>query len=109
MKAFAEKVASDHGLQIEVTDLQRISPVRCDKEIQEAIKAAITEVGEQVISLPSGAGHDGMQLSDLCPIGMIFVQSKDGISHNPNEFSKREDIEKGAKVLYRTLLKIDED
>jgi len=40
---------------------------------------------------------------------MIFVRSIDGISHNPRELSLAEDIEKGAEVLYRTLLKLDRE
>ena len=58
------------------------------------------------MTLPSGAGHDGMQLLDLCPVGMIFARSKDGISHNPAEYTSKEDCANGAKVLYRTVLSL---
>jgi len=58
--------------------------------------------------MPSGAGHDGQELADICPIGMIFIPSRDGISHSPREFSKPEDIANGANVLLRSLLKLDD-
>ncbi len=45
-----------------------------------------------------------MILSDLCKVGMIFVPSKDGISHNPNEDTDFADIEKGSNVLLATLI-----
>ena len=45
-----------------------------------------------------------MQLTGLCPIGMIFVRSRDGISHNPAEWSSKEDCAAGAEVLRRTLV-----
>jgi allantoate deiminase len=45
-----------------------------------------------------------MHLTELCPIGMIFVRSEGGISHNPAEYSSKEDCAAGAAVLYRTLL-----
>lgn len=52
--------------------------------------------------LASGATHDGMQLVDLCPMGMTFVRSRDGVS--PDEWSSREDCGAGAEVLYRVVL-----
>jgi allantoate deiminase len=45
-----------------------------------------------------------MHLAEQCPVGMIFVRSKDGLSHNPAEYSSKDDCAVGAKVLYRTLL-----
>jgi allantoate deiminase len=47
-----------------------------------------------------------MHLAELCPIGMIFVRSKDGLSHNPAEYSSKGDCAVGAEVLCRTLLKL---
>ncbi|WP_026584363.1 Zn-dependent hydrolase [Bacillus sp. J33] len=106
---FAEKLADERSLKLTVTELQRVEPVQCDQEVQNAIKESIEEIGEEVISLPSGAGHDAMQFKNRFPVGMIFVKSVNGISHNPKEFSLEEDIEKGANVLYRTLIKIDKN
>ena len=57
--------------------------------------------------LPSGAGHDAQEIADLCPIGMIFIPSRDGISHSPREFSRPEDITNGTNVLLQTLMKLD--
>ena len=57
--------------------------------------------------MPSGAGHDAQEIADLCPIGMIFIPSRDGISHSPREFSTAEDITNGANVLLHTLVKLD--
>ncbi len=45
-----------------------------------------------------------MHLKDICPVGMVFVRSKDGISHNPDEWSSKQDCAAGANVLYRTVL-----
>ena len=58
--------------------------------------------------MPSGAGHDAQEMAQICPIGMIFVPSKNGISHSPKEYSSPEDISNGANVLLHTVLKIDE-
>ena len=58
--------------------------------------------------MPSGAGHDAQEMSAICPIGMIFVPSKNGISHSPKEYSSPKDISNGANVLLHTILKLDE-
>jgi len=47
-----------------------------------------------------------MQLLDLCPMGMIFIRSKNGISHDPAEWSSKEDCTDGANVLYQTVLNL---
>jgi allantoate deiminase len=47
-----------------------------------------------------------MQLTDLCPMGVIFVRSKNGISHNPDEWSSQEDCAAGSNILYLTVLNL---
>ena len=59
--------------------------------------------GLRVHRLPSGAGHDGMAIIDLAPIGMLFVRCKAGISHNPAEAVDVADVEAGARVLLRFI------
>ena len=54
----------------------------------------------------SGAGHDAQLMAGICPTAMIFVPSRDGISHNPDEYSSPEDLETGANVLLHTALEL---
>ena len=58
--------------------------------------------------MPSGAGHDAQEMAQICPIGMIFIPSKNGISDSPKEYSTANDITNGANVLLHAVLKIDE-
>jgi N-carbamoyl-L-amino-acid hydrolase len=58
--------------------------------------------------MPSGAGHDAQDIAHIAPIAMIFVPSKDGISHAPQEFTSPADMANGVDVLLRTLLAIDD-
>jgi acetylornithine deacetylase/succinyl-diaminopimelate desuccinylase-like protein len=51
----------------------------------------------------SGAYHDAMILGARVPIGMIFVPSKDGISHHPDEFTASDDLDRGVRVLAGAL------
>jgi acetylornithine deacetylase/succinyl-diaminopimelate desuccinylase-like protein len=55
----------------------------------------------------SGAGHDSVMTNRVCPTSMIFVPSKDGISHNPKEYTSPEDCATGAQVLLGAVLKYD--
>jgi allantoate deiminase len=100
----ARRTCEGRGVELDVDTLQRVTPVPCSDLVQNAAKAACKELGLEPYSLASGAGHDGMHLNDLCPVGMVFVRSKDGISHNPDEWSSQQDCAAGANVLYRTVL-----
>ncbi|QQE77124.1 Zn-dependent hydrolase [Alicyclobacillus sp. SO9] len=106
IRAYIRKVCTERGLKSEIKELQRIQPVQCDETVQILMSEAAKEAGFTAPFLPSGAGHDGMQLAVLCPIGMIFARSKDGISHHPDEYTSKEDCAAAAQVLYRTLKKL---
>lgn len=100
------RLCEERGVALVTETLQRLPPVPCAGRARDAIEAACVELGHEPFALPSGAGHDGMQLSGLCPIGMIFIRSRDGISHNPAEWSTKADCAAGANVLYRTLVRL---
>ena len=81
------------------------------KDCIEVVRAAaIEEVGfEQTMDMKSGAGHDAAWTSKVMKSSMIFVPSKDGISHNPNEYTSPEDCELGAQVLLQAVLRYDDN
>ncbi|WP_307728770.1 M20/M25/M40 family metallo-hydrolase [Alkalicoccobacillus plakortidis] len=81
----------------------------CSETIQQAIEASLEEEGIGPVTLPSGAGHDGMQFTGKWPMGMIFARSQNGISHNPKEWTTPEDVKISTTILYRTLLKLDQE
>lgn len=68
-----------------------------------AIRTAVKEKEFSFMELNSGAGHDAQGLAECIPACMIFIPSKNGVSHNPQEFSSLSDIEAGAAVLEKTL------
>jgi allantoate deiminase len=67
----------------------------------DQLGAAVAAEGIPVRQLPSGAGHDGMAMVDLCDIGMLFVRCEKGVSHNPAEAVTAEDADAGARILLR--------
>ena len=72
--------------------------------MQAQIAAAIAAEGVPVRHLPSGAGHDGMALVDIAPIGMLFVRCEGGISHNPAEAITLDDAATGTRAFARFIL-----
>ncbi|HEX7170323.1 MAG TPA: Zn-dependent hydrolase [Rubrobacter sp.] len=103
----ARAVCGRRGVGFETEVLQRMTPVSCSETVRGAVQAACEELGLRSYDLASGAAHDGMQLVGSCPMGMIFVRSKDGVSHNPEEWSSKEDCTAGANVLYHTTLDLN--
>jgi N-carbamoyl-L-amino-acid hydrolase len=55
----------------------------------------------------SGAGHDAQYVSEMLPAAMIFIPTKDGLSHTVVEYASDEDCWRGANVLLSALLKLD--
>ena len=102
----AKILSEQRGVRLQTEVLQRVTPALCSNEIQDIAKLACKKIGVEPFFLPSGAGHDCMQLTRLCPIGMLFIRSKDGISHNPAEWSSKEDCIDGANVLYHTVFQL---
>ncbi len=78
----ARDLHQKRGVGLEVETLQRVAPAPCSELVRKAAEAACKELGHESFSLVSGVGHDGMQLAELCPMGMIFVRSRGGIMHN---------------------------
>lgn len=77
----------------------------------EAVRASATrQVGEnQVMKMKSRAGHDSAWTSRVCPTSMIFVPSKDGVSHNPHEYTSPEHCMLGTQTLLDSVLYYDKN
>lgn len=102
----AEREAARFGLDLKTEFLGKHSPSLMDADVRGAFADACETLGLSHMVLPSGAGHDGQSLADLCPVGMIFVPSVDGASHSPREFTKWEDCVNGANVLLQAALRL---
>jgi allantoate deiminase len=99
----------DRGIKYEIEVLHRLPSAQSSSTMVHLVKEAMIEEQLTPFELASGAGHDAMVLAGLTEMVMIFVRSKDGISHNPKEWTEREDIAIGAQVLYRSVLKMTQD
>lgn len=82
-------------------------PAITDKQIQDVIARQAQALGLSYKSMPSGAGHDSQDMARITPTGMIFVPSKDGISHSPYEYTTPQAMANGANVLLHSILALD--
>ena len=89
----------------ELTD--RSEPAQADPKLQAAVRESARSLDLATTDLPSLAGQDAQQIARVSPMAMIFVPSKDGISHSPKEFTSWQDVANGAEVLYRAVLLLD--
>jgi len=80
-----------------------------DQRIQDLIERKAKILGYTTKRMPSGAGHDSQEMTHIAPTGMIFIPSKGGISHSPDEFSSFEDMAKGTQLLLETILALDKE
>jgi allantoate deiminase len=99
LRSQAATIARSRGLRLEWTTVQEAESVRCDASLTRLLANAVARQGLDVVKLPSGAGHDGAALSAICPVAMLFVRCRDGVSHNPAEAIKRADAARAIAVL----------
>jgi N-carbamoyl-L-amino-acid hydrolase len=105
-RSLAEEVAAEHRLDFSAEGVFRNEPARMAPEIQDVIRQASAGLGLSFQDMPSGAGHDAQLFAPLVPTGMIFVPSKGGRSHRPDEWTDWPALENGANVLLHTLVRL---
>jgi N-carbamoyl-L-amino-acid hydrolase len=99
-------LAEAQGLDVEIQPVGRWEPAALDQKVQAAIQRAADELGLSTTKLASGAGHDAQALASVTPSGMIFVPSRGGISHAPEELTEWDDCINGANVLLGATLEL---
>ncbi|RBP02992.1 M20 family metallo-hydrolase [Rossellomorea aquimaris] len=101
-----EETAIGYNLKYEIKEDTRSEPRYCADWIKGIMKEEDEKLGLDSPTLMSGPFHDALFMSYISDYGMIFVRCEKGISHNPLEFAKMDDIEKGVELLYSTAVRI---
>lgn len=99
VKAIEQK----YGTQIQFKQLVADYPVAMAPSIIEVLERSAQELGIATMQLPSGAGHDAMNIGSIAEVGMIFIRNKDGLSHHPEEYASADDIALGTDLLTEAL------
>ncbi|KAF5004710.1 hypothetical protein FDECE_8821 [Fusarium decemcellulare] len=111
LQTYLQQLEKDRpGITVKMTRTWKKKGVKFDALARQCVhEAAVTAVGEALVEeLESHAAHDSAETAVVTPTAMIFVPSKNGVSHNPSEFTSEEDCDIGAEVLLRSVLLYDE-
>jgi allantoate deiminase len=103
----AHVIATRRGIGFTATALADASPVLLPRWVGEVISQTCARLGVGHRLLPSGAGHDAQMVNRVTPTGMIFVPSRDGVSHSPAEWTDATEIATGTEVLAASLVHLD--
>ena len=104
----ADLIARRYGLTVGVEPFGGCAPAPMGQKAQAAIATAAESLSLAHTALPSGAGHDAQSLAPITETGMIFIPSRDGVSHSPLEYSDWDQCVDGANVLLRAALALAE-
>jgi allantoate deiminase len=96
----AQGIAARRGVGLTWQIVQANNAVACDKKLTQLVSDAI---GSGALVLPSGAGHDAAALAELCPVAMLFVRCRRGVSHHPDEFASESDISEALDTMVRLI------
>lgn len=102
----AQEIAREYHLSVNADVVLRRTVARMDTKLSEVIASVCDAHQHSHMPLVSYAGHDAQILSTIMPSAMIFVPSKNGLSHNPREYTDWNCVVRGANVMLNTLLKL---
>jgi allantoate deiminase len=98
-----EQICAKRVIELDWQIVQNSRTVPCAPRLVERWQQALSDSGYPVFTLPSGAGHDGVIMSTVSGMAMLFVRCRGGISHNPAESVQVEDVAAAIEVLERFL------
>ena len=109
VKTLMDQIAEKRGLTIACHQLCNDTPVTLSEKMILTLKEAAHKTHQTCILLPSGAGHDAMNMAQITAVGMIFIPCLGGISHNTAEYAQMKDIEAGTRVLLETIIQLAQE
>lgn len=101
-----EEIAKQRGVKVTVEEKCNDHPMKCDNKLVQLIEESCERNKISYMKTVSGAYHDSLFIGEFAPVGMIFVPSKNGISHSPLEWTEIKDIEAGTRVLAEVLVNL---
>ncbi|MFD1337472.1 Zn-dependent hydrolase [Oceanobacillus iheyensis] len=96
------------GIKITISQQLYMEPKAMNPDIISLLKETSSSFDIPYCSMNSGAGHDAMVLAEVTDVGMLFIPSKDGVSHTPEEWSDSLDIAKAVEILFAAAKKLTE-
>lgn len=108
IRSVLEDMCRRRGLRYKVHELSEEQPLVLDEQMKDRLESLCKEMEVPYILMSSGAGHDAMNMARLTSTGLIFIPCRNGISHNPSEKARIDDIALGAELLLNAVLQLDD-
>ena len=100
------EAAGGNGLTVEIEEQLFVPPVPLSAELHQTLSCHAGTLGLKSRTMVSGAGHDAMIMAGFVPTGLIFVPSRNGISHAPEEWTDYEQLARGVDVIFATVCEL---
>ncbi len=101
-----DDICQQNSLEYEIDEMITVEPTEMSKEITDIMQEKAEKAGIESLKMDSGAGHDAMIMADIAKTGMIFVPSRDGQGHSPEEWTDMDDLAVGTELLFQTVVEI---
>lgn len=106
LRTACTEVSARRGVSISTDLVNADPPATCDPVILAALEDAAKAAGKKYKRMVSRAYHDSLFVARVAPVAMLFIPSRNGVSHRPDEYSSPEWIGSGVHVLARTIAKL---
>lgn len=107
LQTFLTGLGAESGIAVESEVVKDAMPIVLDDRVAAIIEESLTERNVPYRRMNSGAGHDAMTLAPYVPTAMLFVPSKDGISHSSDEWTDKHQVGTGADALLSSVIALD--
>jgi allantoate deiminase len=101
-------LANTRNVKFTAIDTLNVPPVKMADYLTETLDKNCENLSFSKVRMTSGAGHDAMVISEITDVGMIFVPSKNGRSHCPEEWTDYDKLQKGIELAYETIKNLAE-
>ena len=110
LRNFVGELSRELKFSYEIRELSSDEPVKLSKHAINLLEDEAKKLGIKTLTLPSGAGHDAMNLTKLASsVGMLFIPCVDGISHNTKEAINFKDAVAATKILTNALIRLSNE
>ena len=110
LRNFVGELSHELKFSYEIRELSSDEPVKLSKHAINLLEDEAKKLGIKTLTLPSGAGHDAMNLTKLASsVGMLFIPCVDGISHNTKEAINFKDAVAATKILTNALIRLSNE
>jgi allantoate deiminase len=103
IRAALGDITASRGVAVDLVVGSDTPALACDPDLVAIVDRACKAVQGRAVPLVSGAGHDAMAMARLCPVAMVFLRCKGGISHNPAESVSEADAGAGFAALLHAV------